>query len=107
MVASCCDADDVIGRKEALVRDSDIMRCSMKRIAFTLAVLALSTGTALAAPASAPPTAPNGPKAHATAVTNTTMMRNAPDAKRMTKALNLLEAKGYGTFNDFKADGKD
>ena len=26
---------------------------------------------------------------------------------RMTKALNLLEAKGYGSFNNFKRDGKD
>ena len=25
----------------------------------------------------------------------------------MTKALNLLEAKGYGAFENFKADGQD
>lgn len=28
-------------------------------------------------------------------------------ANRMTAALNILEAKGYGAFNDFRADGKD
>lgn len=28
-------------------------------------------------------------------------------ARRMTDALNLLEAKGYGAFSDFRPDGKD
>lgn len=27
------------------------------------------------------------------------------DAARMTEALNLLEAQGYGSFSNFKADG--
>lgn len=29
------------------------------------------------------------------------------DTPRMTHALNLLEAKGYGDFHDFKSDGKN
>ena len=70
----------------------------MTRIPFALAALALSAGAAFAAaPAQ---TATPAQKSHVTD------LRNAPDAKRMTKALNLLEAKGYGAFNDFKADGQ-
>lgn len=30
---------------------------------------------------------------------------NPAQGKRATQALNLLEAKGYGDFKDFKADG--
>ncbi len=70
----------------------------MKGIAFSLAALALSAGAAFAA---AP--AQTGAPAQKSPVTD---LRNAPDAKRMTEALNLLEAKGYGAFNDFKADGQ-
>ena len=33
--------------------------------------------------------------------------RVATREARMTEALNLLEAKGYGTFRDFRADGKN
>jgi len=36
-----------------------------------------------------------------------TAMSGGHGANRMTSALNLLEAKGYGSFNDFKRDGKD
>ena len=32
---------------------------------------------------------------------------NSPTAERMTHALNLLEAKGYGDFHEFKSDGKN
>ena len=56
----------------------------MKSLASTLlagAFLAASTGLALAAGGS------------------------AGDAARMTQALNLLEAQGYGSFSNFKADG--
>lgn len=31
----------------------------------------------------------------------------APPEERMTDALNLLEAKGYGDFSDFRQDGKN
>ena len=81
----------------------------MKRIAFTLAALALSAGAAFAAAPATPATAPATPPAHsATAMHKTSAMTPSPmsaDAKRMTKALNILEAKGYGSFNNFKADG--
>jgi len=77
----------------------------MKRIALTLAALALSAGAAFAAAPATPATAPSH---KATVMHKThlaTAMRNDADAKRMTKALNILEAKGYGSFNNFKADG--
>ena len=73
----------------------------MKRIAFTMAALALSAGAAFAAPA----TQPAATSGHKTLVA--TALRNDPSAVRMTKALNLIEAKGYGSFDNFKADGKD
>jgi len=34
-------------------------------------------------------------------------MPAARSEARMTHALNLLEAKGYGDFHNFKQDGKD
>lgn len=78
----------------------------MKRIAFTIVILALSAGAALAATPSPLPTTPAEKTAvhHTSAVTS---MRNDASANRMTKALNLLEAQGDGTFTDFKAQGKD
>jgi hypothetical protein len=33
--------------------------------------------------------------------------RDMASERRMTEALNLLEAKGYGAFQDFRPDGKD
>src|SRR5215469_1408620 len=92
-------------RSRAPVHHSEIERCSMKRIAITAAALALSAGAAFAAaPATTPSAATQAPKAHATKPVHTAL-RNSPDAKRMTKALNILEAKGYASFNNFKADG--
>ena len=77
----------------------------MKRIAITIAALALSAGTAFAAaPASAPSVATPTQQTQVAKPMHTAL-RNSPDAKRMTKALNILEAKGYGSFNNFKADG--
>lgn len=73
----------------------------MKRIAFTLAAVALSAGAAVAAPA----TQPAATSAHKTP--GETALRNDATARRETKALNLIEAKGYGSFTNFKADGKD
>ncbi len=32
---------------------------------------------------------------------------NPAQGRRATQALNLLEAKGYGDFKDFKADGRN
>jgi len=75
----------------------------MKRIALTMAALTLSAGAAFAAsPAQPAATAAPSHKTHVAAA-----MRNDRAAERMTKALNLLEAKGYGSFSDFKPDGKD
>jgi len=77
----------------------------MKRIAFTLAALALSAGAAFAA-APATPATTQAPSTMTMQKTHpATAMRNGADAQRMTKALNRLEAKGYGSFNNFKADG--
>jgi hypothetical protein len=64
----------------------------MNRLASTLlagAFLVASAGLALAAgqPGSTAPAA------------------SRPAGDRMTAALNLLEAKGYGDFSNFKADG--
>ena len=56
----------------------------MKRLAFTLVALALGAVPAFAASAS-------------------TMSMG----DRMTNALNLLEAHGYGSFSNFKANGND
>lgn len=68
-------------------------------------------GMALAAnaPAGASSAAPaNAPRASSgsTASAATTMPAARSEA-RMTHALNLLEAKGYGDFHNFKQDGKD
>jgi hypothetical protein len=73
----------------------------MKRIVFTIATLALSAGAAFAATPLQPAHAPKATPHHMTA------MRNDASANRMTKALNLLEAQGYGVFSNFKAEGKD
>ncbi len=91
----------------------------MKRLASALLAgtfFAASAGMALAAttaPAAAPSantTAPVQPqhKAHPRAVAATKRLQsNAPGEARMTHALNLLEAKGYGDFREFKQDGKN
>jgi hypothetical protein len=58
-------------------------------------------GGASAAPANAP-----APSSGSTASAATTAPGTRSEA-RMTHALNLLEAKGYGDFHNFKPDGKD
>jgi hypothetical protein len=66
----------------------------MYRLAFAAAALFALAGTAPLAVAaqdqSAQPTS-----------------SNTPSAQRATDALNLLEAKGYGNFKDFRADGSN
>jgi len=66
----------------------------MKRLAFAALALSLAfAGAALAQTSS-----------HAR------KMNGNPDtsqARRITKALNLLEAKGYGDFTNFRADGSN
>ena len=59
------------------------------------------------APAAAQPAAP-----HPTAPRRDQWRQQHPNvvhpaARRMTQALNLLEAKGYGDFKDFRADGQN
>jgi len=79
----------------------------MKRIALTLATLALSAGAAFAATPAAS-TSGMSPAAPASHHAMPAVSRSHDHtAQRMTSALNLLEAKGYASFNDFKADGKD
>jgi len=77
------------------------------------AFFAAMGGIAFAAdpPAGAPSTAP-APSAKSAALTAASPQGargadNGPAAQRMTHALNLLEAKGYGDFRNFKPDGKD
>jgi hypothetical protein len=84
----------------------------MTRLASPLlaaAVLAASAGMAFAAnaPAAAQPpaAATASPAPHVGDHARPTQSKAAGD--RMTAALNLLEAKGYGGFSDFKPSGKD
>ena len=71
----------------------------MKSIAVFAATLMLGTGAALAAPPSGPAAA-SQTMHHQKAVA---VQTGAAD--RETQALNLLEAKGYGSFTNFRAAG--
>ena len=75
----------------------------MKRILLMAAAFSLTAGAALAAtPSNAPATPPAVPHhAHAT------MASSNRQADRETQALNLLEAKGYSGFTNFRPAGKD
>lgn len=75
------------------------------------AFFAATGGIAIAAnaPAGAGSASPaNAPAANSgsTAAPSATIS-GTRDTPRMTHALNLLEAKGYGDFHDFKSDGKN
>lgn len=73
----------------------------MKHLAVTLAALALGAVPAFAASAAAQPMA-----AATSAPEVSSVSAGAPSAgDRMTDALNLLEAQGYGSFSDFRAEG--
>jgi hypothetical protein len=69
----------------------------MKRIALLTAALTLAAGAAMAATPSQP-VAQHHQKAKVVQI-------SASD--RETQALNLLEAKGYGSFTNFQPAGKD
>jgi hypothetical protein len=58
-------------------------------------------GAGPASPANAPAAASGSTAAPAAKISGTR------DTPRMTHALNLLEAQGYGDFHDFKSDGKN
>jgi hypothetical protein len=95
----------------------------MTRIAVVLASLSFAlAGGALAAPAAPTNPATAAPATTAGAPAAKTAMPRHQHARHMaalrhdmgvsqegreTKALNLLEAKGYGSFENFHADGKD
>jgi hypothetical protein len=108
------------------------MEMPMTRIAVVLASLSFAlAGGALAAPAAPPSPATAAPANAATAAAPASATaapaakmamprhqharhmaalrhdRGASQEGRETKALNLLEAKGYGSFENFHADGKD
>lgn len=74
-----------------------------KNIVFALAALLLGPSVAFAAsPAMSTSTSAHHAKSMAMKTKS-----SPPSPQRMTKALNLLEAKGYGGFTNFKADGSD
>jgi hypothetical protein len=82
----------------------------MKRIVLTAVALTLSTGAAFAATPSNTPAANPVPKAqtsHHDAAPAGKYQRVNQTENRETKALNLLEAKGYASFSNFKPDGHD
>jgi hypothetical protein len=93
---------------------------SMNRLASAAlagAFFAATGGIALAAqpPASAASTSPANAATASVNSTASAMARpqgargadNSPTSLRMTHALNLLEAKGYGDFHNFRQDGKN
>jgi hypothetical protein len=69
----------------------------MTRLAIAVVPLLAFAGAAFAA---TPPAAPAPRTGHPHHL-------NTPAARRMTHALNLLEAGGYGAFHDFRSDGKN
>jgi hypothetical protein len=80
----------------------------MNRLASILlagAFLAGGAGMASAAGAPAPATPAAAPMTHATAPQ--AAPRGTSLGNRMTQALNLLEAKGYADFSNFKQDGNN
>lgn len=91
----------------------------MKRLAFVVAPFLAFSGVALAqnAPANdaaSPPAAaqPAMPQAqsqhhHRRHMAAARAAHNDQEAERITKALNLLEANGYGDFKNFQPDGQN
>jgi len=73
------------------------------RIMASLSALALAASATAALAAGSP--APGMPSSQDAAVRSD--HRENAQAARMTHALNLLEAKGYGDFTNFRADGKN
>ncbi len=82
----------------------------MKRIALLAVALSLGAGTAFAATtgnsSANPAPAPQAQVQHHHRHMATARRINARE-DRETKALNLLEAKGYASFTNFKPDGRD
>jgi hypothetical protein len=85
---------------------------SMNRLASAAlagAFFAATGGIALAAnpPADAPTALPNSTASAVARPQGARGADNSPTSLRMTHALNLLEAKGYGDFHNFRQDGKN
>jgi hypothetical protein len=77
----------------------------MTRLPMVVLPFLTFAGAALAAtpPATTPAQPPHARHVMATHERST----STPEALRETHALNLLEAKGYGDFTNFRADGKN
>lgn len=69
-----------------------------------MSLAAFGTATAAAAGSLADPPMMSGPVASAPAMDDQPIRI---EGNRMTTALNLLEARGYGSFSGFEADGPD
>jgi cytochrome c5 len=87
-------------------------RLTSAALAVVLVVASGAFAFAADAPASAPANAPSGTSAvaaHPNAAAQAAARRDkaTPVEARMTHALNLLEANGYGDFSDFRQDGKN
>ena len=79
----------------------------MNRLALAAVPFFALAGISLA---QAAPATPAAPAARHTAAAHKAADRysvNTPEARRETRALNLIEAKGYGDFTDFHAAGKN
>lgn len=87
-------------------------RLTSAALAGALVVASGAFAFAADAPASAPANAPSGTSAaaaHPNAAAQAAARHDKADAAeaRMTHALNLLEADGYGDFTNFRQDGKN
>ena len=79
----------------------------MNRIALTAAALSLAAAPAFAATAASSVSASPQPMSAQHHAQNARYLRDTKSGDRMTKALNLLEAKGYTDFTNFRPDGSD
>jgi peptidase YpeB-like protein len=77
---------------------------TMKLTRALFAVLPLGFAVASAAVAETPATPP---KHGAQLIARAQRDRPNPREERITRALNVLEAQGYASFKDFRADGKN
>jgi hypothetical protein len=84
----------------------------MNRLASFVLVLGMATGPAgvvlAAGPAATPSTGTNATPSHSAPVMPIQQHeRTDVQGDRMTRALNLLEANGYGDFSNFQQSGND
>jgi hypothetical protein len=84
----------------------------MNHLASVILALGMATGPAgvalAAGPGTAPSTSTNATPSHSAPVMPIARHRRMDvEGDRMTQALNLLEANGYGDFRDFQQSGKN